>query len=286
MDQFQPPSVPPGPANQPQNGEPEQPNRAAPSQPQQSQPPYGAPQPPYGQQPAGQPPYGQPQPPAYGQPVNQAQPPYPGPQGQPQQQPPYAAPQPQAPYGAPQSQAPYGQPQFPAYPGNYTAPQLAEVERPQSIKIAVLLMYVGAALALIGGIFGLFTVELGIQLGLNSTDVQLSAREYEAAATIARVVAYVGVIFGIVVGTGLWIWMAMANNAGRKWARILATVFAAIGIIGGLVSLISNSANHTLVLANMIFGILTLIVSVAALVYLWLKPSTEYYNFKSQKITY
>lgn len=269
MDQFQPPSVPPGPANQPQNGEPEQPKQQA----QNQQPQYGVPQQPpaaYGQQPD------------HGQSANQTQPPYPGQQGQPQQQPPYGAPQSQGTAG----QAPYGQPQFAGYPGHYAAPQFAAVERPQSIRIAVLLMYVGAALALIGGIFGLFTVELGIQLGLNQENLALNVREYEAVATIGRVVAYAGVIFGMVVGTGLWIWMAMANNAGRKWARIVATVFAAISIIGGLVSMIMNGANHTLILGSMIFGILTLIVSVAALVYLWLKPSTEYYNFKSQKITY
>lgn len=147
-------------------------------------------------------------------------------------------------------------------------------------------MYIGAALALIGGIFSLFTVEAGIQASLNQTSVQLSEREYEAAASLARGLAYAAAIFGMVVGTGLWIWMALANNAGRKWARIVATVFAAIGIIGGIVSLISSAASRSLIAGSMILGILTLLVSIAALVYLWLRPSTEYYNFKSQKITY
>lgn len=160
------------------------------------------------------------------------------------------------------------------------------VERPQSLRIAVLLMYVGAALALISGIFGLFTVEESVRLALGQSNAPMSGSNYEAAVSLARGAAYAGVIFSIVVATGLWIWMAIANNAGKSWARIVATVFGVIGIIGNLGSMGTAAAGRTLIIGSLIFGILTLIVSIAALVYMWLKPSTEYYKFKSQKISY
>lgn len=147
-------------------------------------------------------------------------------------------------------------------------------------------MYAGAALAIVGGIFSLVTIEQGIQLGLNSSNTRLSGREYETAASVARAIAYAGVLFSIVVGTALWIWMALANNAGKNWARIVATGFAGIGIVSQLISVVSSGANHTLIVGSLIFGILTLIVSIAALTLMWLKPSSEYYKFKSQKVVY
>lgn len=114
----------------------------------------------------------------------------------------------------------------------------------------------------------------------------MSGTQYEAAKSGAQIGGYFGGIFGLVVGTGLWIWMAFANNAGKKWARVLSTVFAAFSIIGGLYTVISGLLTQTIFVSGLVLGILTSLVSVVALVFIWLKPSTEYYNFKSQKTLY
>lgn len=217
----------------------------------------------------------QPQQPQYGQ--------------QQQQQPPQYGQQPQQ-YGRPQpGQAPqYPQQQFPGYPGGVSAASpVAPVEKPQSLKYAVILMYVGAALSLIGGIFSLFQIDQVLQLALSQAGTsELSGSSYEAAKSVAQATAYGTAIFGLVVSTALWIWMALANDGGKSWARIVATVFAAIGILGGAYSLISGFVTQMIFVNNLIFGVLTLIVSIAALVLIWLKPSTEYYKFKSQKVLY
>ncbi|WP_394940303.1 hypothetical protein [Psychromicrobium sp. YIM B11713] len=255
MDQFQPPSNPQLPPQQPN---PQQPN---PQQPGQA-PQYGQNQPPqFGQPPAPQ--FGQNQPPQYGQ-------------NQPSQYP-------QAQYG----QAPYGQ-QFQAYPsGPMGYSQLPPVEKPATLKNAVILMFVGAALALLGGIFSLFQIDRVLDLALSQANTsELSGSSYESAKSIAQAAAYGTAIFSLVISTALWIWMALVNNAGKSWARVVATVFAGIGIIGGIYSLISGLVSKMMFWDNLIFGILTLLVSIAALVLIWLKPSTEYYKFKSQKVLY
>ena len=73
-------------------------------------------------------------------------------------------------------------------------------EPPPSIQRAVVLMYVGAGLEVLGLIFNLIT------------------RQGSTAAGIP----------GTLIGIGLWIWMARANQAGKDWARITSTVFFGI----------------------------------------------------------
>ena len=47
----------------------------------------------------------------------------------------------------------------------------------------------------------------------------------------AEVAAVVTSVIGGVIAVGLWLWMAWANGRGRRWARIVATVFFAINTL-------------------------------------------------------
>lgn len=195
----------------------------------------------------------------------------------------------QAPQYDQPGQAPqYPQQQFPGYPSAGSAmPQAAPVEKPQSLRNAVILMYVGAALSLIGGLFSLFQVDRAVQIALSQPSVsQLNGSNFESVKSATQAITYGSIIFALVISTGLWIWMALANSGGKSWARIVATVFAGLGILGGIYSLISNFVTKSIFVDNLIIGILSLIVSITALVLLWLKPSTEYIKFKSQKVLY
>ncbi|WP_285725691.1 hypothetical protein [Psychromicrobium xiongbiense] len=247
-----------------------------PTPPQNPQPPYG--QPAYGQQPpAGQPSYGQQAPGQSG---------FPQPNNQPGAPPSYG----QAPQPPSYPSAPYGQ-QLPSYPGapGYGAQSSAPAVLPQMLKIAVILMLVGAALSVISGIFSLLSMDQAVNLAMqkaNTGGSTLSPDQVKTVKDIATTTGMVGGIAGIIVGTALWVWMAFANRAGKKWARILSTVFAGIFIISSLYSLISGFANQTILYSTLILTILSLLVSLGALVLIWLKPSSEYYAVKSQKPLY
>ena len=91
---------------------------------------------------------------------------------------------------------------------------------PPPVQNAVRLMWVGAAISAISLIVTLATVS-SLRTAIHNADPTLSATKLHSAETAAVVLA---VAFGLI-GIGLWVWMALANKAGKNWARITATVF-------------------------------------------------------------
>ena len=144
-----------------------------------------------------------------------------------------------------QTPAPYGwQAPIPAGP-------------PQSVQRAVMLMYAGAALEVVGLVFDLI-----IRRGSTASSIP-----------------------GAIIGVGLWIWMAKANQAGKNWARITATVFFGIDCLGLLLILVgvgvvmhsvSSSVKIALV-ASALVGIITWVIGLVTIVLLWGRESSAYY---------
>jgi hypothetical protein len=193
--------------------------------------------------------------PGGGQPYPGGGQPYPGggapgpggwqPPPQPGDQSPYTAyPGGPAPYGS------YGQPPAPQQP-------------PQSIKIAVTLMYVGAGLEILGFVLNL------IASGQGSSSAGSSA-------------------FGAAIGAGLWLWMAWANKAGKSWARIVSTVFfgidcllvllvlVAVGTIVHVNSGIGAPTSGILVVA-VLAALIVWLLGLVTIVLLWRRESSAYY---------
>jgi hypothetical protein len=242
-----------------------------------SQPPQDPDQP---QNPGG---YGTPQPPAPQYPSPQAQ--SPAQQAPQQQSPQYDAPQyegqqygsPQAPAGqqygqaAPYASAPpppdYGQAQGGAYG---TA---GPVTQPPAIKQAVMLMKVGAVLSVLSLIVALATMgnirDLIRQSAANS-GTPISEDAVNAAATVGLVVA---VLVGLI-GAALWLWMASANGKGRKWARIVATVFFVLSLL----SLVSNLAGGRTPVFSLVLGVITVLLGGYIVFLLYKKESTAFYD--------
>src|SRR5215471_14912088 len=112
------------------------------------------------------------------------------------------------PYGAGggPSYPPSWQPGYPSYPAGGEQPYASGWQAPvpagppPSIQRAVMLMYAGAGLEVLGLIFDLI-----IRKGSTASGIP-----------------------GAIIGVGLWIWMAKANQAGKNWARITSTVFFGI----------------------------------------------------------
>lgn len=149
------------------------------------------------------------------------------------------------------------------------------VAQPASIAMAVKLMYVGAALSLLGLLSTLFmrgSIRDAVQKASDNAATHLTSAQVDAAVSAA---VGVGVVSGLI-GVALWLWMASANGKGRKWARILATIFFAFSVLGMLGSL----AQHPPVL-SLIISVLSVILG-AYIIYLLYRPeSSQYYAAQS-----
>jgi len=139
---------------------------------------------------------------------------------------------------------------------------------PQSIQTAVRLIYAGAAVSLVQLIVTVATI----------SDVKHTVRVRNPNLSPAQVNGLAGAAVGVVVfagliGIGLWLWMAWKNGQGRSWARILSTVFfffATLGVIG--------SFGQPETIASKIVGIVEWLVGLAAIIFLWMRDSTAYFN--------
>ncbi len=193
--------------------------------------------------------------------TNEPQNPY---RQQPPQQPGYR-PEPDHGAGPAPGQAGYGS--APSYGPAPTGP----VARPQTVKVAVLLMYLGAALSVLSGILA-----LAMQDELRSlTEGELARQGQELPAgaldLIIQVSLGIAMVFSVL-GAILWVVNAVFNNKGHNWARILSTVLGAIWLVSFLYNLTQPSPGITRVV-----GVLNALLVVAVLVLLWLRPSNEFF---------
>ena len=180
------------------------------------------------------------------------------------------------------TQEPYPQYPEPGTGPDQTAygspPAAAPAEQPQSIRTAVLLMRIGAAVSLLSLIVSLVT------MGSLKDDIrdELTAQGTDFTDSDIDAVFGVAIAFAIVVGligVGLWLWMAWANGRGKKWARVISTVLAALGLIFLLLSL--NSAGTT-TLAGL-FSLVTVALGVVAVVLLYRPDSSAFYAANSRR---
>jgi uncharacterized membrane protein (DUF2068 family) len=145
--------------------------------------------------------------------------------------------------------------------------------RPQSVLTAVILMYVGAGLSAVSLIAtiafsGRIKNAVGKALRNAKTSKPLTASQIHSIESIYLVFAIVVLLVGI----GLWLWMAWANGRGRGWARILATVFFGLDTLVVLASLLrTGHTGSTLALTA-----LEWVVGLVAIIFLWLRDTTEY----------
>jgi hypothetical protein len=158
----------------------------------------------------------------------------------------------------------------------YQPHQLAEpVSRPASIATAVKLMYVGASLSLISALSILFlrdTFRAAVVKAASTARPPMTSTQVDAAVNIGIAAA---VISGVL-GAGLWLWMAYANGKGRKWARIVATVFFGLSVLSALSSVLQHGPAVSLALS-----VLTLVLGAYTIYLLYRPESSQYYAAQS-----
>ncbi len=153
--------------------------------------------------------------------------------------------------------------------GNQYMPQ--QPEPPTSVQNAVKLMYVGAGLSVVGLVVGLTAIsslKSAIKKAAINADKPLTASQLHGAEIVG--VAFI-ILTGLI-GVGLWLWMARTNQAGRTWARVVASVLFALNTISVLTSITRPTAAVT-----RIFGLLVWLVGLGAIGLLWQRASSAYY---------
>jgi hypothetical protein len=144
----------------------------------------------------------------------------------------------------------------------------ARPEPPRSVVMAVRFMYAGAIVSAIDLIIGLATVG-SLRNSLHKADPTLTSSQLHSAEVF---LVGASVVIGLL-GIGLWIWMAMANKAGRNWARVLGTVLFGIDTL-----FLAYGLARTGAAAGTLFSILTWLIGLGAVVFLWRRDSTDYFN--------
>jgi hypothetical protein len=175
-----------------------------------------------------------------------------------------------------QGSPPYGQ-QFPGYapapsaPTGYGAP--APVERPVTVRAGLGALVANLILGVVVSIVTFADIDTIIARTMAaSNDPNVTESVVRSAIVVGAVIALVLVALNV-----LFLWFAWQ---GRNWARIVLWVLGGLSVVSGLIGLAGagSSGQNGFVTA---VGFFQLLLVVAGIVLLALKPSNEWYRFKS-----
>lgn len=153
---------------------------------------------------------------------------------------------------------------YPASDQQLVTAAAAPPEPPRPVRIAVVLMYAGAALS---------AINLLVTMVIFHT-IERAFLDASAAVTAADAHTFaVGAIVLAVVETGLWLLMAYANGLGRAWARIVATVLFGLDTLLLLYAFLRTSIS-----ASQLFAVVVWLVGLTAIVLLWRRESAEFFT--------
>lgn len=210
--------------------------------------------------------------------------------------------------GQPQypQQTPYPQsgpmPQYPQQPGYnpYAAPQVPAHEmhgprRPATVETAFWISVVVPLVVTVLTVVSFMLVQGFTEDVINATardsgiqDGQMMS-DIASATRAAMMVVYIIVTVFYLVLTGLWILFGFKLRAGRGWARVTLTVFAALWVLNALTGLINGGMTagtmpegievpgSMLALSYAANGI-GLVAMAAFIVLVFLKPSNHYFQ--------
>jgi hypothetical protein len=159
-----------------------------------------------------------------------------------------------------------------------SAGQTPEPVRPgpqPSVVMAVRLMYAGAVVSALSLIVGLATVSsfrASIRTSLHRANPKVTPAQVHNIETFF----VVGSVAFQVISVGLWAWMALTNKAGKSWARIVATVLFGLNTLSLLLGAASAGAT-----AGILVSVLTWLIGLGAVIYLWRRDASEYFTAQS-----
>jgi hypothetical protein len=162
------------------------------------------------------------------------------------------------------------------YPGAAEMPAVQRPPAPSSVRNAVVVMYVGAAVSLIRVIADL-AAKASLKADIEKAShggVPLTASQVNAAVTTSIAVS---VVLGLV-GVGLWILNARASAGGRKWAQVTGTVLFGLDTLALLagppgVGLTADQPAVARLCTAMVW-----LVGLGAVVLLWQRSSRAFFT--------
>lgn len=154
------------------------------------------------------------------------------------------------------------------YPSAGGTPEPARPEPPVSVLTAVKLMYAGAVVSGISFVVTLVTLS-NIRSAAHRANPSWTPTQLH---NFERLVVVVAVISGVI-GIGLWIWMALANRAGKSWARIVATVLFGLYTLSLLLGLSRGG-----LAAGSFVSLLIWLIGLGTIIMLWRRESSDYFN--------
>ena len=188
--------------------------------------------------------------------------------------------QPGGPYGPPQgwNAPPSPGQQYPGYapapsaPTGYGAPR--PMERPMTVRAGLGAFVAAILLSIVAQIVTLLNYDEIVDWTLNNLGVERNA-DIDAALQSAEASATVGTILGFafIAAYALFVWFAWQ---GRHWARVVLWVLGGLGIASGLAGLAVGGPLPFLSTLN----VFQLLILIAGVVLLALKPSNEWYRFR------
>jgi hypothetical protein len=141
---------------------------------------------------------------------------------------------------------------------------------PASVRRAARLMLAGGGLTALVGVF-LVVATIADRSSLTNSDAQFTGD-----------IAWIIVEYVIIVT--MWVLMARYNRAGRAWARIVASVFAAISTFDtfGLVNSLTKGESITVIgYVYIISSIAVWALGVVAIAMVWRSESGAYFKARS-----
>jgi hypothetical protein len=171
-------------------------------------------------------------------------------------------------------------PSYPAEPvqaGSASHPSRpGGVAQPSSVRLAVRLMWAGAALtvlSLVVTLASLGAAKEDIEERLRRDDPSVSQSTIDAAFAIGVGSALVVSVIGV----GTWLWMAWKNGQGRSWARVVATVLAGFNVLFAPLVFVQDTPS-----VSRVFSIVNVVLAIVILVLIWRKDATEFYADRSR----
>jgi uncharacterized membrane-anchored protein len=145
---------------------------------------------------------------------------------------------------------------------------VARGEAPPPVQNAVRLMFVRAALGVVG-IIALLATKSALKKAILKNTPSADAAKLDSLVNTALVVgAVIGIVFIV-----LYVLLALQVRKGRNWARIVTWVLAALGVLNALGSLAQPQPGFSRVV-----GLIAGLIDVAIIVFLLQRPSNEYFR--------
>jgi hypothetical protein len=154
------------------------------------------------------------------------------------------------------------------YPSSGKPVELERLPAPPPVVNAVKLMYVGAAVSTVSLIISLADIG-GVKTAIKKAKPSWTAAQVNQYDRFLITVAIVSGVIGI----GLWLWMARANNQGKNWARILSTVLFCLATLD-LIGVFSQPKT----VLGLVFPLLTWLVGLGAVFLLWRPESSAFFK--------